>query len=59
MHSNAQYWVNVVDDLKEKVEEEWDTCNRAWEKINQTIVDLRLLAFGFPLEFRPIEEVLA
>jgi hypothetical protein len=40
MHSVASYWANIVDEPKERVEEEWDTCNRIWEKINKTMVEL-------------------
>jgi hypothetical protein len=36
----AKHWVNIVEESRDKVEEEWEHCNRVWEKVNQSMVDL-------------------
>jgi len=38
MYLVKENWASIVEELKEKVEEEWEQFHRAWKNINQTIM---------------------
>jgi hypothetical protein len=57
MHSTTKYWESIVEEPRERMEEEWDAYNRTWEKVNQMMINLQFPMFGSPLEFHSIEEV--
>jgi hypothetical protein len=40
MHSVAKHWENIVDEPRDRVEEEWECFHQVWEKLNQSMANL-------------------
>jgi hypothetical protein len=59
MHGAAEYWVNLSIKPKIRMEEQWSTCLKSWEKINKAMIDLQLPNFGSLEDFLGLEEVMS
>jgi hypothetical protein len=38
IYSATKHWAKIVDEPKDRVDEEWEHCYQVWDKLNQSMV---------------------
>jgi hypothetical protein len=53
----AEYWMQIVDEPQQKMQDRWEECLKNWGKINHKMRDISLPEFDMPDDFINLNDV--